>query len=523
MKGLNDNKTAIGVKLEIFAGGLWQKFEINGVGYLGQSAADVIVGLGPHKTVDVVRMLWPSGVIQDEIEIAAGKQHEFLEIDRRGSSCPVLFAWDGERYRFITDVIGAAVVGHWISPTEKNIADPDEYVKVDGSLVKPKNGLLSFRFGEPMEEVNYLDQVRLLAIDHPKDVDVFPNDRFIGAPPFPNFKIHAVKNMRLPRAARDEKGNDVLPLLSRVDRKYPQDFTLLKFMGFTNMHALELDLGDIRDGDPLRLVMHGYIEYFTASSMYSAHQAGLDPIAPYIEVQTADGKWLRIVDEMGFPAGLPRTIVADLTGKLPAGSKRIRIMTNLQIYWDQVLIDQTPERQQFRVHEVPLANGIVRFHGYPRQIERHTAPGDLYYVHEDVSRTGPFSVQEGSYTRHGDVTPLLKGIDDKFVVFGTGEEIGADFDPSALPALPEGWTRDYFFYANGFVKDMDFYAADGQTVASMPFQGMKSYPYPATEKYPDTPEHVKYLLDWNDRYETGKGIRSYRFHYPDLTGKPGRD
>src|SRR4030095_4326316 len=144
-------------------------------------------------------------------------------------------------------------------------------------------------------------------------------------------------------------------------------------------------------------------------------------------------------------------------------------------------------------------------------------------VHEDVSPTGPFSVQEGSYTRHGDVTPLLKGIDDKFVVFGTGEEIGAEFDPSGLPTLPEGWTRDYFFYANGFVKDMDFYAADGQTVASMPFQGMKSYPYPATEKYPDTPQNVQYLLDWNDRYETGKGIKSYRCHYLGPTGKPGRD
>ena len=46
---------------------------------------------------------------------------------------------------------------------------------------------------------------------------------------------------------------------------------------------------------------------------------------------------------MGFPAGLPRTIVVDLTGKLPAGARRIRITTNLQIYWDRVRVDNGPE------------------------------------------------------------------------------------------------------------------------------------------------------------------------------------
>ena len=61
----------IGTKVEVFAGANRQKFEIAGSsGYLGQNSADFVVGLGQAKEADVVRMLWPSGVLQDEIQIA---------------------------------------------------------------------------------------------------------------------------------------------------------------------------------------------------------------------------------------------------------------------------------------------------------------------------------------------------------------------------------------------------------------------------------------------------------------------
>src|SRR5215831_14680056 len=89
---------------------------------------EVLAGLGKQKEADVVRLLWPTGVLQDEIQLTAAKKQEIIEIDRRGSSCPVLFAWNGERYELITDVIGPAVIGHWVGPGERDIADPDEYI-----------------------------------------------------------------------------------------------------------------------------------------------------------------------------------------------------------------------------------------------------------------------------------------------------------------------------------------------------------------------------------------------------------
>ncbi len=201
--------------------------------------------------------------------------------------------------------------------------------------------ILSFRFMEPLEEAVYLDQVRLLAVDHPADLDVYPNEYFASNPPYPEFKVVVSRDARPPAGAWDEHGHNVLPDL--LAHRFFGDFELTQFAGFAKPHTLTLDLGEPYKGGPLWLLMHGEIEYFTANSMYAASQSKLEPIAPYVEALSADGNWKRVMDDMGFPAGGPRTMTADLTGKLPHGTQKIRITTNLQIYWDSILIDRTPQ------------------------------------------------------------------------------------------------------------------------------------------------------------------------------------
>ncbi|HSY02033.1 MAG TPA: FG-GAP-like repeat-containing protein, partial [Acidobacteriaceae bacterium] len=394
LTGLADNKSAIGTKVEVFANGQWQKFEVaGGSGYLSQGPQEIVAGLGQTDKVDVVRLLWPTGVPQDEIDIDASQlPHRLLalkELDRRGSSCPVLFAWDGQKYQFISDVIGAAVIGHWVSPTATNQNDPDEWIKVDGDKLKADKGLLSLRFGEPMEEVNYIDQLRLVAVDHPAGVSVYPDERFLSEKPFASGKTIAVSEPRPVAGAWDDQGRDVSGLLAAKDYRYVRDFTNLSYAGFANMHSLTLDLGAWTDGRvpgdsgrrggdrPLRLLLDGYIEYFSASSMYAAWQAGMQPVPPRVDALMPDGSWKRVVEDMGFPAGLPRTIVVDLTGKLPAGTRKIRITTNLQIYWDQARVDNGPDMlANVRQTEVPLQTAHLAFRGYPQQIEGKT-PGEL--------------------------------------------------------------------------------------------------------------------------------------------------
>jgi tetratricopeptide (TPR) repeat protein len=560
LKGLADNKSAIGTKVEVFAGGNRQKFEIAGSsGYLGQNSTDIVVGLGDAKEADIVRMLWPTGVLQDEINVAGDKQQNFTEIDRRGSSCPTLFVWNGERYELVGDMLGAGVVGHWVGPGQRDVPRPVEYIKIDRDVIREKYdslssrrsdrgpqtsdvsknspaeayrprsevGLLSFRFMEPLEEAVYLDQVRLLAVDHPEGLTVYPNEYFASNPPYPEFKVVVSRDARSPAGAWDEHDHDVLPDL--LAHHYFGDFQLTQFQGFAKPHSLVIDLGEAYRGGPLWLLMHGEVEYFSANSMYAASQAGVQAISPYVEAlvgngKDADGSWVRVLDDMGFPAGGPRTITADLTGKLPLGTQKIRITTNLQIYWDSILVSRTSQNstdqnskdnktpQNVRLTPLRLVRADLAFHGFPLKIES-TPPGNVQYVYEKTSATGPYTRPAGTYTRYGDVLPLLTALDDQLVVFGSGDEVRLDFDPSKLPALHEGWVRDYFFAANGYEKDMDFYAAEGNFVAPLPFLKMGDYPYSPGKSFPLDDAHLKYLLEYNTRHMSGNEQRGYWFDY----------
>jgi Tfp pilus assembly protein PilF len=513
LKALNDNKSGIGTKVELYAGLLYQKWEVVGAsGYLGQNAAPILAGLNTERNAEVVRLLWPTGVPQDEINLAAKKVQSIVELDRRGSSCPVLFSWNGKEYEFIADMIGPGVVGHWIAPGERDVPDPDEYLKVAAQSIKPRNGMLSFRFMEPMEETVYLDQVRLLAIDHPAEYEVFPNERFVSAPPFPEFRVIASREAHPPLGAWDDRGHDVLPLIAKRDRKYVTDFEDMPFAGFAKLHWLELDLGEWDAKKPLRLIIDGYTDYFTATSMYAADQAEIKVIAPYVEALDAHGKWVRVVEDMGFPAGLERTMIADLTGKLPAGTRRIRIVNNLKIYWDAIRIDQTPDTNDVHVAQVPLAKAALEFLGYPREIRLQPA-SDTTYSYSNRSMTGPYARAAGNYTRYGDVYDLLKASDDRFVVFSSGEGVNLDFDPRQLSALPAGWVRDYFFYADGFEKDLDFYAAHAFTVEPLPRHSLLPYPYPPGKEYPGDAEHLNYQLYYNTRTRSDRMPPSLRYHY----------
>ena len=391
---------------------------------------------------------------------------------------------------------------------------------------------------EPLEEAVYLDQVRLLAVDHPANDEVYPNEYFASNPPYPQFKVVVSGDARPPAGAWDEHGHNVLPDL--LAHRYFGDFEVTQFLGFAQPHTLTLDLGTPYSGGPLWLLAHGEIEYFSANSMYAASQAGIEAIAPYVEAEDSNGNWKRIMDDMGFPAGGPRTMTADLTGKLPRGTQKIRITTNLQIYWDSILVSRTPQpplnglptegRHPDRSHSLGGAKDLARagnevrltnihllradleFHGYPYKIEGNP-PGNVQYIYEKVSATGPYTRPFGTYTRYGDVLPLLTATDDKLAVFGSGDEVRLDFDPSSLPPLPQGWVRDYFFAANGYEKDMDFYAADGNYVAPLPFLSMGEYPYPAKKSFPLDDAHVNYLLEYNTRHMSGNEQRGFWFNY----------
>ena len=505
LQGTNSNKSGIGTKVEVKSGTLWQKVEINGgSGYLSQSPPEVIFGLGNRRSVDVVRLLWPGGVLQSEINLPINQTRLIHELDRKGTSCPLLYTWNGSRYQFVTDFLGGCAIGYLEEPGRYNTPDTDEYVKISGTQLQPKDGKYSLKINNQLEEVLYIDQTELLALDHPADLEVFPNERLMPDPPYPPFKIYAAKNAVPPKAAWDSHGNNVLPLLTKVDRTYPDDFKLLPYKGYAEEHDLVLDLGDLSQAKNVNLLMTAWIDYADSTANFKAAQKSAASaecpklVPPYLQVKNPAGRWETVIPSMGFPAGLPKTMLVDLTGKFLAHDYRVRIVTSMRIYWDQILVNTFSDSPQIRQNRLLPQKAELSFAGFPREFSSDRRKPFLY-DYDWIDPLAPWKSHTGDYTRFGEVTELLKSKEDMYVIMRNGDEIQIDFAASSLPPLPAGWERSFFFYADGFGKDMDIHSGAPDTVTPLPFHGMHRYPYDHTERYPDDESHRRYRREYNTR------------------------
>jgi len=71
LSGDPDNKLAIGARLDVFFGAARQAWEVPGAsGYLGQGPAEILTGLGSASEADVLRIVWPTGLLQNELHVA---------------------------------------------------------------------------------------------------------------------------------------------------------------------------------------------------------------------------------------------------------------------------------------------------------------------------------------------------------------------------------------------------------------------------------------------------------------------
>ena len=513
LKGTNSNKSGIGTKVEVKSGTLWQKVEVNGgSGYLSQSPPEVLFGLGRRNSVDALRLLWPGGVLQSETDLPVNRVRLVNELDRKGTSCPLLYTWNGNRYQFVTDFLGGCAIGYLLSPGHYNTPDTDEYIRIDSSQLKVRDGRYSLRINNQLEEVLYIDQAELLVLDHPEELELYPNERLMPGPPYPQFKIYASRGARPPVSARDHRGRDVLPLISREDRKYPDRFRLLPFKGYAEEHALVLDLGDLSDQTRVSLLMTAWIDYADSTANYQASQSQAKLVPPYLQVKDQRGDWRTVIPQMGFPAGLPKTMVVDLSGKFLTDDYRVRIVTSMRIYWDRILVNTYPELPTLRRHRLSPQSADLRFRGFPRE---YSPDGrrPLIYDYGWIHPTAPWKSHIGNYTRFGPVTELLHSRDDRYVIMRNGDEIHLDYDAAGLPPLPPGWQRTFLLYADGFGKDMDPHSAAPELVTPLPFHGMTRYPYGKAEHYPDTPSHRRYLRQYNTRRVSSpySNIRPYQY------------
>src|SRR5262249_9803547 len=291
---------------------------------LGQSSQPLLLGLGRNTQADVVRIRWSDNCLQAEMNQSADQLVRIEETNRRTGSCPILFAWNGERFVFVSDFLGAGSVGEMQPDGSVRPPRPEESVKIEANQLVPKDGKYLLKIAEPMDEVAYLDRLELIALDHPADVRVYPDERFSVSAEPPSQQLLAFGEEILPVKARDHRGRDVTAKLRHFDRDTVDGFARRSWLGYAEEHWVELDFGDrlakFGPKDRLFLCLSGWTDYPSPESIWAATQAGVPLLFPVLERQGTDGKWRTVMTDVGFPAGLSRTMTVEVTGKL-AGEK----------------------------------------------------------------------------------------------------------------------------------------------------------------------------------------------------------
>lgn len=493
-----NNHFGIGAKIEVRAGDLYQTMVV--------TDPNIHFGIGNKARADIVRIRWTNGVPQNIF--LPGSDQALIEEQTLKGSCPFLYTWNGEQYVFVKDILWRSALGMPTGIMGGNTAyafadASDDYLKIPGELLKPKDGKYSIQVTSELWETIYLDQLQLVAVDHPSNSEIFVPEQF-SPPPFPGLQIIKISERKLPVSALDGEGNDILSFISKKDDIYLSDFITGKYQGITEMRDIVIDAGDSGNDPDLNLFMTGWIFPTDASINFAMAQSGsLKSMPPVIQVINTKGEWETISDKAGFPQGKDKTVIVSLAGKFPTKDHRIRIRTNMQIYWDEIFFASAVAGIPDVTTVINPVSADLHYRGFSKLYRKGGRYGPHWFDYS-VVETGPkWRDLAGNYTRFGDVLPLLTESDNEYAITNAGDETTVEFSEKDLPALPEGWKRDFLIRSTGWVKDGDLNTAYGNTVEPLPFHGMLSYPPSREDVYPASSKWKDYNKKYNTRVITG--------------------
>jgi len=434
LAGVKNLKLAAGAEIEIKAGSSYQKRVYEGF--------PVLFGLRDHRSADAVRITWPNGLIQNETNQAAGRGILYKEAQRLSGSCPQVWSWNGREFEYVTDVLGVAPLG--ALPV-----DSLEHIRIP--RLAARDGFFELRLTEELAEVAYIDQVRLLAVDHPASTEIHLNERFQPAP-YPPLEIFVVERGRRPATS---------------------------------------DL----------VVAAGWIDWPDASQFLAREQSGTPYRMPSLQVPDGKGGWRTAAAAFGLPAGKPKSFAVALHERIGT----FRIDTDLPVVWQRLeLAERSPARPVVR--ELTPSSARLGYRGFSRvRIDPQRKAPEMFFYPAPLAAS-MWNPTPGLYTRYGDVSELTQSSDDRFVIMGSGDELSLRFIAAALPPAGRGQTRSFVLAVDGWAKDQDPNTAHSQSVEPLPFHGMSAYPYPAGEKFPDGEVH----REWRRRYNTRPALRFLR-------------
>jgi len=495
LMGNRSNASGLGCKVEIETGELRLLRTVQRL--------PVEVGVGKYKKLDSFLVHWANWP-QGSADVPFNCQEPLLALEAtlQEGSCPYLYAWDGKRFRFSTDILGAAPLGLPMAEGHYTEADPEELVWIGNEQNFPaRDGKYQLQITEELREVLYLDEVKLVVVDHEPDTEVHSTDKLLPGKPFPPSALLTLHHEHPLQRAEALDGQEVTVSLKSVDgyRVAPPKLRIPQLRGLAEPHGWILDFGPLDVSKPLVLVMNGWIRFGGGMANIAASQ---DPSLPFpfpsLEAEIAPGIWKAVEVTVGAPAGKTKTILVDLEGKLESGTRRLRLAESFEIYWDRIALMEKKPNALTKITFIAPSEANLHFRGFSPP-ENLPADWPLTPDYNTVSANSYWTITPGGWcTRYGDISALIASRDEGLAVMNGGDELSLNFTVNSLPPKPEGSVRDFFLYADGWDKDSDFHVATGTQVEPLPFHGMRDQLY-GQEKRPQFPTdalHRKYNTRW---------------------------
>jgi hypothetical protein len=495
------NPFGVGGEIEIRSALLLQKQAITG--------PVLHFGLGQQQVVDVARIVWPNGSVRAEFALKADQQ--IVTEQRLKGSCPFLFAWNGSRMSFVKDSVpwGSAIGLRINSLGTANISATEEWYKIGRDELKPRGGFYDLRVTGELWETYFYDSLALMTVDHPAGTEIFTDERY-DVPPV-KLAVTAVGPPQPIAHAVDDSGNDVTAILQALDGKYLDTFGRGQYQGVTRDHFVEIDLGDrIPDHAPLWLIARGWL-HPSDSSVNVAMSQGEHPRPHWLSLEVPNGKggWRVARPNLGFPAGRKKICLIDLSGVFEPGTPhRLRLRTNLEIYWDSIEWAQGLPGAPMKITRLAPNVADLHYRGFSVIHQANPSSPEIPDYDRLASTSPAWRDLPGFYTRFGDVRELLAHTDDRYVIMNAGDEMTLRFAAPAPP--PPGWVRDFVISGDGWIKDGDYNTSDSQTVLPYPYHARRNYDSPTPGRLEDDWVYRHHTEDWQTyqtRYVTADAFR----------------
>jgi Tfp pilus assembly protein PilF len=477
--GNRSNACGLGIRIEVNAGGLRLARRV--------TALPVEIGVGQYGQLDSLTTRWFSLSLNNvDVKVDPHSVLTLEELTIRDGSCPFLYAWDGRQFRFVTDILGAAPAGLRLNETRFVEADPDEYVWVGNeAMFPPRGGSFVMQITEELREVLYLDEAKLVVVDHPSDTEVHTTGKLVPGRPFPKGEIVTLHRRHPLFRAQNHEGTDVTARLQDADGQFvsPTRVRIPQLFGLAEPHSVTLDFGPLAVDRPLVLALTGWLRFGGGTvNAAAARELELPFPFPLLEVETGRGDWKPVDVVVGAPAGKPKSILVDLTGKLPPGSHRLRLGTAFEIHWDRIALFEKRDNAETRIISLAPTQTDLHWRGFSEYenlpwFKPHT-PDYARVRAAPLWRVTP----AGWCTRYGDIAELINHRDNALALLNGGDELTLQFAADRLPPRPVGQTRDFFLFSSGWDKDADFHCGKGWLVEPIPWHGMDDQRYGEEER-----------------------------------------